>query len=328
VIHVGVDENGLGPRLGPLVVTAVTARVHGSPHVLTSREEGVRLGALIGDSKRLVSFSDDALGEAWARELVGGPSPGGASESPDDVVRALCVEPRASLEADCPGAHRAQCWEARGERFAADAGLARRVTGARAELRQRGVELLGAHVVLVCCARLNDGASRGVSRFQADLFAMERLLLHVREAHREEIDATCGKVGGYACYPPAFGPLSGRLLTTLEEGQARSAYRVADLGHIAFVRDADDGHLAVSLASLVGKWVRDLLTRRVTRYHREDDPSLPEVSGYQDPLTRRFVEASAEARRRRGVPDDCFERRGRSPEISAKRRRGQAPRGA
>jgi hypothetical protein len=176
-------------------------------------------------------------------------------------------------------------------------------------LRRRGVDVLGAHVAIVCTERLNEAASRGVTRFQTDLFAMERLLLHVHERYGSEVDATCGKVGGYNRYPAAFGPLAGRLFTTVEEGQARSEYRIASLGRVAFVRDADSGHLLVSLASLVGKWVRDHLTRRVTRYHRAHDPSLPEVSGYHDPVTTRFIQASALARRERGVKDMCFERR-------------------
>ena len=138
---------------------------------------------------------------------------------------------------------------------------------------------------------------------------MERLLLHVRAEHGEDLDATCGKVGGYDSYVPAFGPLRDHAITVLEEGRARSAYRVGKLGQIAFVRDADADHLLVALASLIGKWVRDLLTRRVTRYHRAHDPSLPEASGYHDPVTTHFIRESALTRQRRGVPDACFERR-------------------
>jgi hypothetical protein len=257
----------------------------------------------------MVSFGDSVLGEAWARALCSTTDLGaGSFPCPDAVVRALAVDSSAVLEAPCPPAHRAQCWDASGEAFLADPPLVATLRADLDRLRARGVDVLGAHVAIVCTARLNDGAARGVSRFQADLFAMERLMLHARAAYGAEIEATCGKVGGYASYPPAFGPLAGRLFSTLEEGRARSEYRIADLGRVAFVRDADSGHLLVALASLVGKWVRDLLTRRVTRYHRAHDPSLPEASGYQDPVTSRFIDASALSRKQRGVPDTCFER--------------------
>ena len=45
------------------------------------------------------------------------------------------------------------------------------------------------------------------------------------------------------------------------------------------------------MASLVGKWVRDVLTARVVNYYRADDLELPEVSGYHDPVTTRFIRA-------------------------------------
>jgi hypothetical protein len=184
-----------------------------------------------------------------------------------------------------------------------------RVSADLASLHGKGVTLLGAHVAIVCTERLNDAVSRGLSRFASDLHAMERLALFIREKTRADIDVTCGKVGGYDRYPGAFGPLAGRLHTTVVEGRARSEYRIAGLGQLSFVRDADAGHLLVCMASLIGKWVRDLLMARVTRYHRAHDPSLPEVSGYHDPITARFVRLSALARRTRNVSDNCFERR-------------------
>ena len=62
------------------------------------------------------------------------------------------------------------------------------------------------------------------------------------------------------------------------------------------------------LASLVGKWARDLLMGRIVRHHRSFDAELPVASGYHDPVTSRFIKATALARKNRGLPDDCFER--------------------
>ena len=311
-LHLGIDENGLGPRLGPLVVTAVAARTTAKgAQVVSGRARGV-LAERIGDSKKLVSFSDSVLGEAWARLLS--PTPPAGEDTPDGLIRALSIDGRADLERPCPEDHKSQCWATDGESYASEEPLRRRLMRDLDGLRKKGVDVLGARTVVVCTQRLNEAASRGITRFQSDLFAMERLILHMHERYGCEVHATCGKVGGYNRYPAAFGPLAGRLFTTLEEGRARSEYQLAALGRVAFVRDADADHLLVSLASLVGKWVRDHLTRRVTRYHRAHDPSLPEVSGYHDPVTTRFIAASALARRTRGVLDACFERRAVSVE--------------
>jgi ribonuclease HII len=96
----------------------------------------------------------------------------------------------------------------------------------------------------------------------------------------------------------------------IEEGQARSAYHFPGVGEIAFVRDADADDLCVSMASLVGKYVREALMARVVRYYRGELPELPDASGYHDPVTTRFMEATRLLRKSRDVPDLCFERRG------------------
>jgi len=312
VVRVGIDENGLGPRLGPLIVTAIAARTRGKGERVVHTSPSAALSARIDDSKKLVSFSDSVLGEAWARAVSRASASSDASRgresSPDALIHALSIDPRSTLQRPCPSDHREQCWGTEGEAFESEELQVARLSKDLDGLRKRGVDVLGAHVAIVCTERLNEGAARGVSRFQADLFAMERLILSARERYDAELDVTCGKVGGYNSYPAAFGPLGGRLYSTVEEGRARSAYRIAGLGQVAFVRDADAGHLLVALASLIGKWVRDFLTRRVTRYHRAHDPSLPEASGYHDPVTTRFVAASALKRKERGVPDVCFER--------------------
>src|SRR4051812_13105688 len=67
--RIGADENGLGARLGPLVVTAVLARVTEQGQRVLSRRPPKRLQADLGDSKLLVSHGDVALGEAWSRAL-------------------------------------------------------------------------------------------------------------------------------------------------------------------------------------------------------------------------------------------------------------------
>jgi len=305
---VGIDENGLGPRLGPLVVTAVHARTSGRGRDHVARPPRGALAKRLGDSKTLVSFGDTALGEAWARAVFAATCQG-TVDSPDALVHAMSIDPRSALRGRCPGHHLDQCWSEKGEMFRAEDDLVAQVSADLGKLARRGVRVLGAEVAIVCTERLNDAASRGLSRFAVDLHAMERLALSVREKVGEDLDVTCGKVGGYDRYEGAFGPLASRLHSPISEGRGRSEYRVLGLGRIAFVRDADAGHLLVCMASLIGKWVREVLMARVTRYHRTYDPSLPEASGYHDPVTARFIDSSALARRSRNISDDCFERR-------------------
>ncbi len=315
-VLMGVDENGLGPRLGPLVVTAVTVRCDDESAVKIASGRPGRAFTRLGDSKDLVTHGDTSLGEAWARALLerirgarpATPAPALDLATPDDLFHALCIDTRDTLRARCPGTHGTQCWGAKGEAFGAEPKLFESVRRDLGRLEKRGISILRVEVVAVCAERLNAAIDRGQSRFVVDLHSMERLVLSARAAAGEDLVATCGKVGGYDRYGEAFGPLSTRLHAVLEEGRARSEYQFPGVGRVAFVRDADAGHLVVGMASLVGKWVRDLLMDRVVRYHQSVDPELPAASGYHDPVTTRFISQSALLRSQRGLPDVCFER--------------------
>lgn len=318
---VAVDENGLGPRLGPLIVTAVTARCADEKAAKVAfGKPGKALAARLGDSKALVAYGDSGLGEAWARAIARRTGRGAGAEDPDALFHAIALDPKDTLRAPCPRDHERQCWGSRGERFTSSEEAIAQVARDLDRLEKRGVTVVRVEVAHVCTESLNRAVASGQSRFLVDLHTMERLVLSAREHAGEDLLAACGKVGGYDRYGAHFGPLSGHLHTVMEEGRARSEYRFPGIGRVAFVRDADETHLLVGMASLVGKWVRDLMMDRIVRYHREVDESLPSASGYHDPVTTRFIEASALARKKRALPDACFERvalgapaRGRPP---------------
>lgn len=309
LLHIGIDENGLGPRLGPLVVTAAAARVdEDARKLLSPLPRGKRLGKLLGDSKALSSFGDSSLGEAWARAWA--LENGRPATSTAQLFDSL-LHDQPKLRAPCPGDHGAQCWNERDEGFVADEALVLECRKAITTLAGKGMQLTGFSSTIVCTSVLNDGARRGVSRLQMDLHAMETLVLALAAAgpERTEVEAVLGKVGGFGFYGNVFGPLGGRLHVALEETRARSLYSFPGLGTLSFVMDADASHTLVALASLVGKWIRDTFMRRILRHHEAvTGEVLPNASGYHDPVTAQFVARTALARTRTRFPDDCFER--------------------
>jgi ribonuclease HII len=300
--RVGVDENGLGARLGPLVVTAVLAEVSAEGQVFLTRPPRGKIRDDLGDSKRLVSHADSTLGEAWARVLTGD-----RWETPRALFEHLSFEASDSLQKDCPAHLAEQCWGASGEAFASSGELIARIAGHVQKLSLRGVQVRTVRVASTCTQRLNRSRERGGNRFLSDLHAMEALLLELRESAGRDLLAVCGKVGGMTDYDRFFGPLSGRLRTTLMMSKKKSGYYFPGLGEVYFVQDADARDPLVMLASLVGKYVRELLMARISRFHGAVSVEA-RVSGYHDPRTSAWVEATERRRRALRVVDDCFER--------------------
>ena len=310
--HVGADENGLGPRLGPMVVTGVLARVAPGAEAIVGRKARGKLAERLGDSKGLVAHGDCGLGEAWTRVLVErGAGRHARAATPDELLDAVCLDERAALKAPCPEHVAAQCWRTDGEALSTSAEVAvllGDVAGDLDRLAARGITIVAVRSVVVCNKRLNDAALAGKSRFVVDLHAMERLVLELREMAGREVNAVCGKVGGYGQYSKVFGPLGGRPHAIVEESRAKSAYRFPGVGDIAFVMDSDAKNLLVGMASLVGKYVRELMMSRIVHHYRKDDAGLPVVSGYHDPITSQFIRATKSLRKEQRIPKACFER--------------------
>ncbi|MDB5213183.1 MAG: hypothetical protein JWO86_1110 [Myxococcaceae bacterium] len=313
----------MGPRLGPLIVTGVLATVDDAGAKLVSSRPRGAVAKRIGDSKKLVAFDDSALGEAWARAIVARSGIGtSAPRTPGELLGAIAIDGETTLQAPCPSHHVDLCWSTEGESFIATDEMVAACAKDLDRLAAKGVVIRRARVAIVCTKRLNDAVDRGLSRFDVDLHTMERLTLDARDEARDEVYALCGKVGGFDFYGARFGPLAGYLHTVLLESRARSEYQVPGVGRLAFVRDGDDTHLIIGLASLVGKWARDHLMRRVVRYHRTHGAArggaeLAEASGYHDPVTTQFIRASALTRKDRRIEPTCFERAALYPTSSS-----------
>jgi hypothetical protein len=215
----------------------------------------------------------------------------------------------------CPRTAQKQCFTVEHEHFEAEAEVVARVARHIDHLKSRGVAIRDVLVEVLCVRQLNDERAMGVNRFMSDLHAMEALILALRARAGSDIEATCGKIGGITDYDKYFGPLSGRLRICLEQARPRSSYRVLGVGEVHFVQDADASDPLVMLASMIGKYVRELMMARISRYYfarSEQDCSEPvgACSGYHDPVTARFIQLTREHRSRARIPVSCFEREG------------------
>jgi len=301
----GVDENGLGPRLGPLVATSVALQM---PRYARSalRDRGVALG--LTDSKETGGFGRMGFTESVALALVkrgGGELPGSA----DGFLDSVSPDSRRRLRACCPDAPTAgQCWAvdlplpAFGGDVSYGEGLLDRLVG-RSSLR-----IVDVQSRIACAGVLNAKLAAGTNKLAVDLELFEDLICAVRARHGTPLLAVCGMVGGirdYASRLSRFEPSRVRLLAG-RRGQRR--YTVDGVGEVRFEVDADARHLPVALASIVGKYVREICMRRIGEFYQKGEPALKLASGYHDPVTTRFIDATESLRRRLGIAPDCFRR--------------------
>jgi ribonuclease HII len=115
-------------------------------------------------------------------------------------------------------------------------------------------------------------------------------------------------IGGIRDYATRFSRFDPNRVETLAHRRGQRRYAVDGLGELRFEVDADAQHLPVALASIVGKYVREVCMRRIGEFYRQDLPELKLASGYHDPVTTRFIEATERSRRRLGIAPDCFRR--------------------
>jgi ribonuclease HII len=303
----GIDENGLGPLLGPLVVTGAS---------FVSRSY---------DRQRFQSLAGPDLPAADSKVIF---APRRAAAAEDAVLRWLdvfgynardtaeleekIVAP-APFEARCPSRKPAIC---AGDPLALPRAATRRSGVRSAEVRERfdraGIAAgrVASHVL--CAGAFNRvHEERRMNKLRLDFSLMMSVARHLcrGEGAGGDGDALvlCGKVGGTASYGAWLEEEGLDVAEVLLEGRDESAYEVRGLGRIRFLRDGDAAHLPIAVASMVGKYLRELAMERLNRALGREGKTR--VSGYRDRVTARFVAETAAERAAAGIVDDCFLRR-------------------
>ncbi len=295
----GIDENGLGPRLGPLVATSCELSL---PHYASAErwmQEFRELG--IDDSKRVSSFANMRFAEATALGLLRclfGHTPRTSVE----VLTLVSAEKPSRLQEKCPLRSKPQCWShvvplpAYGGELAAGEAL-------WSALRTKGVRPVVVRCALACPQTLNQQRQEGHNRFTSNL-KLFGTLVSAATARRKNHRIVCGMVGGIRDYASRMPELA--LEPRRRKAKGIRAYRTPGGHQISFEVDADALHPPVSIASIVGKYVRELWMEQQNRFYINGDPLLERVSGYNDPKTSGFIASSVALRHRLQIAESCF----------------------
>ncbi len=299
MLVIGIDENGLGPLLGPLVVTAAAFEVETYDVDEIWRVAGSEL--LADDSKKV--FSASRLGSAevatlaWLNEF--GLRSRSYAELTDKVLASLPLPmPCPLVPAYClPSNTRLPVWATEDE-------LDWLKRGSRL-LEDTPVRPVSVRAFSICPGRFNMALARpGTNKLALDCSLMLRLIRSLASEYAGEVLALCGKVGSTKKYGPWLQDAGLGLWMAEKETPEESRYRVQPLGTISFIRDGDASHLPIAVASMIGKYLRELAMRDLNTLLEK--PGLRRASGYRDKVTAQFVEKTAKTREAISLKDECF----------------------
>ncbi len=291
---VGIDENGLGPKLGFFCVTA--ALFESDEY---EAENFWKMGkGFVADSKEIVSFKNVSRGLDVVRfytKFFRGFQPQTASA----LLNAVSFRKPADIKSSCPAHCADMCWggdwffpEPEEKNFPAS-GVA-----------SSGANLKGVYTFYVCPREFN-AMCRDASKFSVEFSIMERLFKFFYENFGKDVLYLCGKLGGTARYERFFDFLEKFSVLGKREGED-SVYVLENFGRIEFLKKAEKKHFPVALASVYGKVVREIFIRRLNRFLGGGKNGIPYASGYNDVVTKKFIEKTKAARKRLKIPDECF----------------------
>ncbi len=295
---IGIDENGLGPLLGPMIVTGVAFDAEDYDREAFWQAAGPELPA--DDSK--VVFSSRRLGSAEFATLKWLVTLGVRPRSHQAVIEQIGLDVPFSLH--CDGSVPLPCAPLTNPlpRFSTQPLPCSERYGAA--LHAAGVTPVAARAVVICPGLFNQLTEpTAMNKLRLDFELMCRLFDDLRDTSRTDTLALCGKIGSTRSYGKWYAAAERPGWAAQREERAESIYRHSECGTMSFIRDADAAHLPVAVASMIGKYLRELA---MVELNRALDPQGRPVSGYRDRLTADFVTRTAARREELGLAANCF----------------------
>ncbi len=304
MLVIGIDENGLGPLLGPLVVTGTVFESDDYDIERFSRLAGPDLPA--ADSKILFSRRSPAAGERAIRSWI--ELFGCRAGTFADLVEDVCLP--LPFPVPCPGGVIPIPCETTGIDLPlwAQPGTNTVSMTVKDRFNKAGVEPGSVGSFMMCAGALNLALQEpDANKMRLDFELMMKLAMRLTHSERGEAIVLCGKIGSAMRYGRWFEGMNLSVDSVIRESREVSTYRVSGIGEVSFIRSGDSIHLPISVASMVGKYLRELAMERLNTtlgWNAE-----MRASGYRDRITARFVEQTVGIRRDMGLASSCFTRR-------------------
>ncbi len=305
MLIIGIDENGLGPLLGPLIVTAVAFETPVyDPELFWQIARG---DTPADDSKKLFSRRQIKTAEqatlAWLGAFDAAPST--YAELVGQIVGTspfplICFENDPEI---CkPSSLTLPVWN---DRSAIGRANENAVSHIKDMFITSNITPTRVRAFSICPGSFNAATDDpSMNKFKLDFQLMMQLVLDLAADYQGDVLALCGKVGSTQRYGPWLNSKGITKWSAQKEQREQSTYRIDSIGEVTFIRDADALHFPVAVASMVGKYLRELAMFELNQHLGE--PGMRPASGYRDRITADFVEKTTNRRLEIGLSDPCF----------------------
>ncbi len=257
---IGIDENGLGPILGPFIVSAIKLKVK-EPIFFHSKIENLQTFIKIDDSKNVFRRSEEwtySKGEIISLSLLRALS---FKEIIDRYVNLIIDEfERKFYIKD----YKLPIWA----KFVKES-----------EIREE-INFLDYKAFVIFPIKFNEMLNQ-IHKFQMDIKFFLDLALDLSNSDYTVL--LCGKVGGYTYYLKAFLLLGIVKYEVLKESRGHSAYKIVynnKIFEIHFLMDGDSIYYPIAIASIVGKYLREVFMKALNESFGFNN-KIPYASGYK-----------------------------------------------
>ena len=304
--QIGIDEAGYGPNLGPFVMTLVACRVP------EESSEACLWKLLKSSVRRADEPADERLIVADSKQVY---SPASGWNAMEKTVLAGLIESAGTLQhllnhvaADELPSLRQETW------FVGDTSLPTEVESndlmaARSSwqttTKSANVHWTFCQSAIVPAPRFNDLVDRWESKGAVLGIALAQLIQAcLKAAPSEPMRIVIDKHGGRNTYSALLQhAFADGVVLAEAEGHSRSVYRVEGMDRpvrIIVTPKADVENFTVALASMVSKYIRELLMREFNRFWLSKVPGLKPTAGYPGD-SRRFFQAIRPALTKLGI---------------------------
>lgn len=260
----GIDENGFGPVLGPLIVTGILMYFEGDPFDM--RVDFFPMS--FKDSKKIFrrSISSYSIGEILAHQLlqIRGLKPKSFYELLSDFGFDSNLEEERVLYPD----FKLPLWAREIREY-----------DLNSEMERRGMRVIDFKVDIVTPKKFNEELKEFESKFKLDFHHFVRIMHHFEGKFEVGL---LGKIGGTTRYSNLFEEERFKY-EIIKEKRGISSYRVElkeSKISLHFIMNGDELYIPIILASVLGKYVRELFMYSLNLLVGKKDP-VPWASGYR-----------------------------------------------